>query len=117
MNLDELMETLDISEEEAKELQAYDEAIDKGEKLGTLDPEKEKVSKQARSTKKAPTVYSFDTSKRERKKDATKASIIDKIAAGLLDITDNLEITNSEREIVCVVEGRKFKITLSAPRS
>jgi short-subunit dehydrogenase len=58
-----------------------------------------------------------DTSKRERKKDNIKASIIDKIAAGLLDITDNLEITNSEREIVCVVEGRKFKITLSAPRS
>lgn len=117
MSLDELMKALDLTEEEAKELQAYDEAIDKGKKLGTLDPEKEKVSKQARSTKKAPTVYSFDTSKRERKKDETKASIIDKIAGALLGITESLEITNSEREIVCVVEGRKFKITLSAPRT
>ena len=117
MDIKELMEALDCTEEEAKSVQEWDEAIDKGKPLGKLDAEKEKVSKQARSTAKAPTVYKFDTSKRERKKDDVKHRIIDKIADSLLGLTDNLEITNVEREIVCVVEGRKFKITLSAPRS
>jgi hypothetical protein len=117
MDIKELMEILDCTEEEAKSVQEWDEAIDKGKPLGKLDAEKEKISKQARSTAKAPTVYKFDTSKRERKKDEVKHRIMDKIAASLMDIADSLEVTNAEREIVCVVEGRKFKLTLSAPRS
>ena len=50
------MKTLDITREEAEQLIADDEAIDKGAKLFELDKEAEKASKKARSvgTKTTP---------------------------------------------------------------
>lgn len=104
------METLDLTEEQAKELLADDERIDKGERLFELTKEQEQASKQARKTgtrKATPT-------ERTRKVDADKRFLIDLLAKA---IGEGAEITNPEREITFTHNERKFKVVLSAPRS
>ena len=113
--VDEIAKLLDITHDEALEMLADDERIDKGEKLFELDPELEKGAKKARqvarSVSKTPT-------KRERKADTDKGTLIQTLADSLdnLDIED-IEIINPEREFVFKLNGRKFKVVLSAPRS
>ena len=113
--VDEIAKLLDITHDEALEMLADDERIDKGEKLFELDPELEKGAKKARqvarNVSKTPT-------KRERKTDADKGTLIQTLADSLdnLDIED-IEIINPEREFVFKLNGRKFKVVLSAPRS
>ena len=107
-----LMKSLDISETEALQLIEDDKRIDKGEKLFELTKEQKKAG-----TKK-PTVYKFDTSKKTRKENPTKQDLITCIADALKEHgADNLEITNKEREMIFFVDGTKYKIVLSAPRS
>lgn len=110
------MQTLDLTEEEAKELLADDEKIDKGEKLFELTAEQKANSKKARQTgtriQTAPT-------KRERKEDADKRFLIEILYKTLADNTNDAEvnITNPERQIDFTHNGRKFRVVLSAPRS
>ena len=71
-----LMRILGITEEEAKQVIADDRAIDRGERMPfDLPPEKEKEAKKMANcgTRKTPTVYNFDTSKKTRKENATKS--------------------------------------------
>lgn len=110
------MKTLQITREEAIQLIADDEAIDKGAKLFELDPELEKGAKKARqATRKAPTT----PTKRERKADNDKAFLIDTIKGAIEGVEGvaDLSVTNAEREMVFTCNGRKFKVVLSAPRS
>ena len=111
------MSLLGLSREEAEQLIADDEAIDKGAKLFELTPEQEKASKKARQADRKPTVYNLDNTggKRSKKADATKAEIMQK----LLDCFDESEpqVINAEREFTFTYNERKFKITLSAPRT
>ncbi len=117
----QLMETLDLTEEQALELIESDKEIDKGAKLFELTPEQEKASKKARATgtrtQTAPT-------KRERKEDPDKRFLIDLINKALAASDDpkftetpNIEITNPERQIDFVYNDRKFRVVLSAPRT
>ena len=114
--LHQLMHTLDITEDEAREILEADEKIDKGEKLFELTDEQKANSKKARQTgtrtQKAPT-------KRERKEDADKRFLISILYKALGDNTNDaqVEITNPERQIDFEHNGRKFRVVLSAPRS
>lgn len=116
------MKTLGITREEAEQLVADDEAIDKGAKLFELSKEQEKASKQARSigtkTTKATTTTTTKP-KREKKSDNDKAMLIDEIKTALEGIAEveGIEVTNAEREMLFHCNGRKFKIVLSAPRT
>ena len=114
------MKTLDITREEAEQLIADDEAIDKGAKLFELDKEQEKASKKARAigtktTKTTPTAKK----PREKKADNDKAMLIETIqnALGELAEVSGIDVTNAEREMIFFCNDRKFKIVLSAPRS
>jgi hypothetical protein len=111
------MNLLDISREEAEQLIADDEAIDKGAKLFELTAEQEKASKKARQADRKPTVYKLDNTggKRSKKADNDKSEIMRK----LLDCFDEYEpqVINAEREFTFTYNERKFKIVLSAPRS
>lgn len=103
-----------MTEDEAKEVLEADREIDKGAKLFELPAELEAGAKKARrADRKTPTT----PIKRERKPDNDKREIISALDEVLCDICDNVEIQNAEREIVVQYNGRKFKITLSAPRS
>lgn len=108
-----LMKTLNISEEEAKQMIADDEAIDHGADLFPLTAEQEKASKKARGT--GTRAYTF--TKRERKADNDKRALIYSLAQCVMDFDKALTITNPERQIDFVYNDRKFRIVLSAPRT
>lgn len=111
----QLMEALDLTEEEAKELLEDDEKIEKGEKLFELTDEQKANSKKARQT---GTRTQTKPVKRERKEDTDKRFLIEILEQilndkGVVEIT----ITNPERQIDFEFNNRKFRVVLSAPRS
>lgn len=121
-----LMETLNLSKTEALELQEADKRIDRGEKLFELPKELESGAKKARQADRKPAAYNF--SKREKKNDLDKQEIIGYVVSSLtnwfksnecctFNACQNLTVINPEREIIFTFNERKFKITLSAPRS
>lgn len=108
-----LMETLNLSEEEARQMIADDEAIDHGADLFPLTAEQKKASKQARGT--GTRAYTF--TKRERKADEDKRELITKIFDALeYEADEKPVIANLERQIDFVYNNRNFRIVLSAPR-
>ena len=110
--IEKLMKTLNISRAEALEIIETDKRIDKGEKLFELSAELEAGAKKARQADRAK-----EPVKRERKADNDKGHLMAVIAEALTAEADSLEVTNAEREINLVFNGRKFKVVLSAPRS
>ena len=110
------MRLLGISREEAIQLIEDDKAIDRGAKMFELDPELEKGAKKARQGDRKPTVYKFDT--RAKKADLDKGKLIEVLASAINLVTDQEPtITNAERQIDFVFNGRKFRVVLSAPRT
>ena len=116
----EAMKKIGMTDDEIAEVLDADLRIDRGEKLFQLTPEQEKASKQARQVAKAPTVYQLDNKngKRSKKEDNDKAHLMKIIetAIGYNPECESYTVTNPEREMEFVYNGRKFKIVLSAPR-
>ena len=110
------MDILGISREEAIQLIEDDRRIDKGEKLFELTPEQKQAAKKARQADRKPTVYKFDTSKRQRPANEQKRFLIETLKTALADVGADVEVTNIEREMVLMFEGTKYKVVLSAPR-
>lgn len=121
--LDRIMSGLKCDIEEAKEILAYDKAIDKAkakERLAhDLDLETEKEAKKMANVRdhKAP---NYNWNKRERKANPTKGGIIAELARFMENdsefaVTD-LEITNKERIIAFTIGDDKFEITLTQKR-
>lgn len=111
-----IMKSLECTREEALEILADDEAIEKGEKLFELSAEQKRVSKQARSVDRKP---AGQKQKRERKPDEEKREIIQSLIEAVADTCDcvSLEATNIERQIDWTTsDGRRFRIVLSCPR-
>jgi hypothetical protein len=113
------MNLLGCTEEEALDIIECDKKIDKGEKVPfDLTKEQEKEIKKYRNcdTHKKPTVYDF--SKRERKENTTKSSIITQIHEFLASIeVENPEITNKEREITFKIGENSYSLTLIQHRN
>lgn len=115
-----IMELLDCTEEQAKQVIEDDKAVDKmsvRECESDLTEEQKAVAKKCRQgERKAPTVYQFST--RERKADNTKRGLIELLAEVIKaeESCESLEITNKERQLDFVWGGRKLRIVLSAPR-
>ena len=119
-----MMYLLKISEDEAKQLIADDKAIDQGKKMDfDLPPDKLKVAREytKRGTRKAPTVYNFDTSERKRKENPTKSSIIAELAKFLQEASENdckeVNITNKERQIAFAIGDTRYELTLVQKRA
>lgn len=107
------LKKLNLSKEEIQDIQETDKRIDRGEKLFTLSKDKEIQSKQNRQVARKPSTYNFK--RKEKKIDHDKRKIIQDI----IDILEynEISIVNPEREILFIYNERKFKITLSAPRT
>ena len=105
---EEIMRTLNITEEEYNVLMADDKRIDRGEKLFELADDLKAGAKKARQADRKPNI-----SKRERKEDADKRALIAEFAA----VVGEVDIINPEREFLFMYNGRKYKLTLSCPRS
>lgn len=112
---------LGMTEMEALDVIDCDHEIDKGiPQEFDLDPETEKMAKKFANatTKKKPTVYEF--TKRERKANPTKASIIAELAKFLTDesenATENVTVTNKERMIAFSIGEHNYELTLVQKR-
>lgn len=112
---------LGLSDAEIQEVLDVDKRIDKGEKLFELSAEAEKASKQARQADRKPTVYKLDNTggKRNKKADEVKAGLIELLTEVIKEqpACNSLEVLNAEREFVFNWHGKKYRVTLSAPRS
>ena len=117
----ELMELLHCTEEQAKQIIESDKQIDKmtvRECESDLTQEQKASAKKARQGDRKPTVYKFDT--RAKKTDLDKAHLVHLLADCLGMVTkseEDLVVTNAERQIDFVYNGRKFRVVLSAPRN
>ena len=118
-----IMEGLKCSEDEAKEIFAYDKAIDKAKAKDRLEHdlsiEQEKEAKKFGNVKEhKQTAYKWTT--RERKKNPTKSAIIKEIAQFLKENSENacenVEIINPERQIAFVIGENQYEFTLVQKR-
>ena len=109
------------NEQEARDILAYDKAVEAGEKTEyDLPPDKAKAAQKFAhaGTRRAPTTYKFN--KRERKPNATKGGIIAELAEFMEKHSNfkvsNLVITNKERQISFEVGTETFELTLVQKR-
>ena len=118
----ELMQTLDLTREEAIELIQEDEKVDKmtvKETESDLTAEQKQAIKKAKGGAKAVDAFG---KKRvvERKADEDKRTLISLLYSTLHSADDpsceNIEVTNPERQVDFNMNGRRFRIVLSAPR-
>lgn len=118
--IQKLMRTLNVSEEEAKEILLADKEIDRGAKLFGLDKEAEKESKKARQATagKKPMVCKFDTTKKKKPANESKTAIVANVVESLQEMgATDVNLTNPEREFTFKMGDVKYKIVLSVPRS
>jgi hypothetical protein len=118
MDLKELARVLNITEDEAREVQQTDKRIDRGEKLFELPPELEAGAKKARRADRKK----VENVKREKKVDNDKRELIQYLESSLEDAhhrdmdLDDITITNPEREMEFIYNGIKYRLTLMRPR-
>ena len=113
-----LMNLLDISEAEALQVIEDDKRIDRGEKLFEQTAEQKAASKVYRQADREKKPILLDSKPRERKADNDKRYLLSLLEEAVCGISETLvEVINPERELVFHYNGKKYKITLSAPRS
>ena len=117
--IQEIMELLQCTEEQAKQVIESDKQVDKmtvRECESDLSQEQKAVAKKCRQGDRKPTVYNFST--REKKADTEKGGLIELFAEVLKEqpACNSVTITNAERQIDFEWGGRKLRIVLSAPR-
>lgn len=115
-----IMRVLEVSEKEAEEILAYDNAVDSGMKTQyDLTKEQEKETRKYRQADRKRTSYNF--SKRERKPNATKGGLIQELYKFLCEnsefSTENVTILNKERQIGFQIGENKFELTLVQKRT
>lgn len=111
-----LMKTLGLTEQEARELLADDAKVDKGQKMDfDLTPEQEKEAKKARGTgTKKPANYKFEN--RKRKENPEKRDILKAVFELAEDCWDNAELVNPERQVDFHLNGNHYSLTLTCHR-
>ena len=118
MDLKELARVLNITEDEAREVQQTDKRIDRGEKLFELPLELEAGAKKARRADRKK----VENVKREKKVDNDKRELIQYLEDKLEDAhhydmdLGNITITNPDREMEFTYNGIKYRLTLMRPR-
>lgn len=120
-----IMRILEVSAKEADEILKSDKAIDRGERVPfDLSPEREKMAKKFANVdtkkRKKPTIYNLDARGKVRKPNATKGGLIAELYQFLAEnssfATENVEITNKERQIAFKIGEDCFELTLVQKR-
>lgn len=116
---EKIMRILGVDEKGAEDVLAYDKAVEQGKKTEyDLTAEQEKETRKYRQADRKPTAYKF--TKRERKPNATKGGLIAELFTFLSEnsdfATENVEITNKERQIAFKIGDDKFELTLVQKR-
>lgn len=100
----------DLSPEEHKKAMKYAN-VDEHKK-----PAKKPAEPIATTERKAPTVYNWNTEGKKRKENPTKAAIISEIATFLKEMSENVVITNKERQISFIIGENTYEFTLVQKR-
>lgn len=110
----QLMKTLNATKEEVLEMLQEDKEIDRGAKLNELPEELQAGAKKARrADRKAST-----KPRAPRKEDEDKRFLINYFVKTLEESnTQEIDVTNPERELTFVYNGRKYRLTLAVPRT
>ena len=103
-----LMDTLNLTEQEALELIAEDKRIDQGKKLEKLDPELEVGAKKARRADRKKPV----NVKRERKVNTEKKELLDLIAEPLRNAGATVLEVKTETEMLFEYKGVSYSFRL-----
>ena len=116
-----LMETLDLTREEAIELINEDKEVDRMKDKDVdndLSAEHKKIKKQCTNVKKGVNAYGKATT-RELKPDENKRAIIKVLEQALIDsgIATNVEITNIQKMIAFSIGSENFEIDLKRKRA
>lgn len=116
--IDELVDLLGCSIDEAKQIIADDKAIDKGERMSfDLTPEQEKQAKKYANVRehKKPATYKWE--KRERKADTTKEGVIEQISQFLTENGyESVEILNKSKLISFKIGEDTYEFNLIRKR-
>lgn len=120
--VERMIRLLKCSKEEAENVIASDKAIDKGEKLFELTDEQKATAKKMTKagTRESKKPFIPDLKPRERKKNATKGSLIAEIAKFLTENSElsveNLEILNAEKLISFKIGEETYELDLKQKR-
>lgn len=104
------------TKEEAETLVQEDIIIDTGGSCDWEDEFTDEQMKVSRKARQANREVSATPAKRKRAEDEDKRVLMGMFLQLLEKVDDGLVVINPEREIEFHYNGRKFKITLSAPR-
>ena len=117
--IDFLVDKLQCSIEEAKQIIKDDYAIDHNEKLFELTAEQKKVAKTMTrvDSEKQKNKNQGISKSRTKKVDNDKVLLANTILNGIGDIATDIVTVHENREYTCFVNGKKFKIAISQPRS
>lgn len=117
--IDFLIDKLGCSIEEAKQIIADDYAIDHNEKLFELTADQKKVVKTMTrvDSEKQKNKNQGASKSKTKKVDGDKALLVESILKGIDGIASDLTVIHENREYTCFVNGKKFKIAISQPRS
>lgn len=107
------MRRIGCTEEEIADMLKCDKEIDRGADLFPLAKELEPGAKKARRADRTDTPK---TTKRERKPNEDKQTLLHLLQCGLGDDVADLVVTNQEREFLFTYNEIKYKVVLSAPR-
>ena len=112
-----IMSALNVDRAQAEEIYQADKAIDRGEPMPfDLDPEQ---AKNVRKYTQVARPVMVESKPRPRKADEDKRCLMSLLAECVENVAEGgaVDMTNPERELVFHYNGKKYKITLSAPRS
>lgn len=113
--VEKIMRALGCTEAEALDVIATDKAIEQGADPFPLSAEQKAVEKKMKNAG-TRTVYKFE--KKERKADDEKIFLLSAIQSAINEVgAEHINLVNPQRELVFIYNGKKYKITLSAPRT
>ena len=122
--LEKLANTLGITVEEAKAIMEEDKEVDRmssnAEIENDLSADQKATSKEARRSERKPNLSSWgkETKSRRKEKPEQKA-MIDSFLRAVREEhnAENIEIINDQASFTFMVNGKKYKIVLSCPRT
>lgn len=114
MTDDEIIQTLNISIAELEEMKQSDKEIDRGAKLFELTDELKAGAKKARQAGRKALITNTHKPKAVNNE---KIDLINRLIESVSNVAESIDVVNPERIFSFTVNGTKYKVTMSVPRS
>ena len=113
-----IMTALKVSEAEAREILAYDAEVEHTSKAEfDLPPDKLEVARKfAHTGTRKMKETGLNLPKKERKPNEAKREIVEALRQAISEMSDNVTVTNIERQISFELDGETYEVTLVQKR-